>query len=293
MGGDNCLIQNAKLKMQNGRRKTRSPVFHFAFLIFNFAFLMARRRFFAPPVAFALDRATVVLTADEARHLRDVLRLKRGDEVFIFDGEGREFRCVVEEFGRDEATLSVSNEVEAARPESTLHLTLAVALLKGEKFELVVQKATELGVARLVPVVTKLADVRLRDEADAERRVTRWKRIALEACKQSGRARVPQIDAPLAFSKFIENESAKSGAWRAMFAERGGTGLRETIERLPVRPSVITALIGSEGGWTDEEMAQARDAGWSVVTLGGRTLRAETAAIAITALLQHLFGDLE
>jgi len=254
---------------------------------------MARRRFFAPPVAFAPDRATVVLTADEARHLRDVLRLKRGDEVFIFDGEGREFRCVVEEFDRDQATLNVSSEVEAARPESTLHLTLAVALLKGEKFELVVQKATELGVARLVPVITKLADVRLRDEADAERRVTRWKRIALEACKQSGRARVPQIDAPRAFSKFIEDESANGEAWRAMFAERGGTGLSETIERLPVRPSVIAAIVGSEGGWADEEIKQARDAGWSVVTLGGRTLRAETAAIAITALLQHLFGDLK
>jgi 16S rRNA (uracil1498-N3)-methyltransferase len=292
--GNNCVIQNAKLKMQKGRRQARASVFHFAFLIFNFAFLMARRRFFAPPSAFAPDRATVMLAADEARHLRDVLRLRTGEEAFVFDGEGREFLCVVEEAGRDEARLSIKGEVEAARPESKLHLTLAVALLKGEKFELVVQKATELGVSRIVPVVTKLADVRVRGEADVERRTLRFLRIALEACKQSGRARLPQIDAPLAFTEFIKQEAANSEAWRVMFAERGGMALSETIERLPSRsPQMIIALVGSEGGWTDEEMIEAREAGWSIVTLGGRILRAETAAIAVAVLLQHLFGDLK
>lgn len=254
---------------------------------------MTRRRFFAPPKGFAPDGSTIKLAAEEARHLSDVLRLGRGDEVFVFDGEGREFRCVVEETLRDKATLKVGTEVEPARPESLLRLTLAVALLKGEKFDWVVQKATELGATRIVPVVTKLADVRLRDEADAARRVTRFQRIALEACKQSGRARVPRIDAPLAFKELVENKSSGSDEWRVMFAERGGAGLSETVKTLKVRPGVVTALIGSEGGWTDEEIAQARDAGWSVVTLGGRTLRAETAAITVAALLQHLFGDLK
>jgi len=253
---------------------------------------MTRRRFFASPDRFAPDGSTVKLAAEEARHLRDVLRLGRGDEVFVFDGEGREFRCVVEETLRDRATLKVGGEVEPARAESTLGLTLAVALLKGEKFDWVVQKATELGATRIVPVVTKLADVRLRDEADGARRVTRFQRIALEACKQSGRARVPQIDAPLAFKELVENKSSGSNEWRVMFAERGGAGLSETVKTFKVRPGMVTALVGSEGGWTDEEIAQARDAGWSVVTIGGRTLRAETAAIAVTTLLQHLFGDL-
>jgi 16S rRNA (uracil1498-N3)-methyltransferase len=251
---------------------------------------MTRRRFFARPTAFAPDGSTVELASDEARHLRDVLRLGRGDEVFVFDGEGREFRCVVEDSRRDRATLGVGNEVEPARPESSLRLTLAVALLKGEKFDTVVQKATELGVTRIVPVETKLADVRLRDEVDAARRVARFRRIALESCKQSGRARVPQIDAPLALNELVE--SSTSDEWRVMFAEREGSSLSEMIEALPARPHAVTALIGSEGGWTDEEIAEARGAGWSVVTLGGRTLRAETAAIAVTALLQHLFGDL-
>jgi 16S rRNA (uracil1498-N3)-methyltransferase len=253
---------------------------------------MTRRRFFAPPIAFAPDGSTLMLAADEARHLRDVLRLGRGDEVFVFDGEGREFRCVVEETLRERATLKVCGEIEPLRPESSLRLTLAVALLKGEKFDMVVQKATELGAARIIPVVTKLADVRLRDEADGARRVTRFLRIALEACKQSGRARVPQIDAPLAFTELVESTSSNNDEWHVMFAERGGRGLSKTVETLAVHPRAVMALVGSEGGWTDEEIAQARDAGWSVVTLGGRTLRAETAAITVAALLQHLFGDM-
>jgi 16S rRNA (uracil1498-N3)-methyltransferase len=253
---------------------------------------MVRRRFYAPPDKFALDGLTVTLASDETRHLRDVLRLKVGDEVFVFDGEGREYACVIEQVGRDAATLKVSEEVAPARPESMLRLTLAVALLKGEKLDLVVQKATELGVWRVVPVVTKLADVRLRDEQDAVRRTARLSRIALEATKQSGRARVPLIDAPTAFRSLIEGTSTDVEGWRLMFAERDGHSLTETIKQLATDRRAVTALVGSEGGWTDEEIAEARRSGWSIVTLGGRILRAETAAITVTALLQHLLGDL-
>jgi 16S rRNA (uracil1498-N3)-methyltransferase len=254
---------------------------------------MTRRRFFAPPESFAPDRAHVTLDGDEARHLRDVLRLGRGDEAFVFDGGGKEFRCVIEESGRRETRLLIRDEVEPARPESPLLLTLAVALLKGEKFDLVVQKATELGASRITPVLTKLADVRLRDASDAARRVARWQRIALEACKQSGRARVPEVYAPVPCASLLEGApAAEQNEWRVMFAERGGKGLAETIKESGTRPSRVTALVGSEGGWTDEEIEQARGLGWSVVTLGGRTLRAETAAVIVTALLQHAFGDL-
>lgn len=250
------------------------------------------RRFYAPPVALSPDAGTITLDADEARHLRDVLRLRRGDEVFVFDGEGREYHCRVEETGRKSATLSVVSEVKPSRPESPLSLTVAPALLKGEKLDLVVQKATELGVSRIVPVMTKLSDVRVRDALDAERRTARLRRIALEAAKQSGRARVPLVDAPVAFASLLASHASDAEELRLMFSERGGRGLFETFTQADARPATVTVLVGSEGGWTDEEITRARDAGWSVITLGGRTLRAETAAIAVTALLQHLFGDL-
>src|ERR1051325_7850506 len=149
---------------------------------------MTRRRFHAPPAAFDLANQTVTLMRDEARHLRDALRLKAGDEVYVFDGVGREFRCTVTSTARDSAELRIDAEVEPARPESQLQLNLCVALLKGEKFDLVVQKATELGVTKVVPLITRYADIHLRDAADATKRVARWQRIALEAAKQSGRA---------------------------------------------------------------------------------------------------------
>jgi 16S rRNA (uracil1498-N3)-methyltransferase len=248
---------------------------------------MTRRRFFATPSAFNFDHQSVTLSSEEARHLRDVLRLAKGDEVYVFDGAGREFHCVVSRTERDFVELDLSKEVEPARPESPIDLTLAVALLKGEKFDLVVQKATELGVTQVVPVVTRFADVRLRDESDAQKRVVRWQRIALEAAKQSGRAVVPVVGKPVLFKLLLTNPE-NPGSLCLMFAERGG----ESFPTVP-QPGRVTALVGSEGGWSDEEIDQACSAGWIVVTLGGRTLRAETAAITISALIQHVYGDLK
>jgi len=247
---------------------------------------MSRRRFYAPPSAFQ-DQA-VSLTADEARHLRDVLRLKSGAEAYVFDGVGREFRCSVVNTTRDTAELRIEAEVEPAKPESHLQLNLCVALLKGEKFDLVVQKATELGVSKITPLITRYADIHLRDETDAAKRLARWRRIALEAAKQSGRAFVPEVAPPVAVdSVFAGTKDAEA---RLMFSERGGTTLDAVTAQ--ISPRNLTALIGSEGGWSDHEIEQAKARDFHVVTLGGRILRAETAAIAITALLQHFFGDL-
>ena len=248
---------------------------------------MSRRRFFAPPEAF--NKQTVTLTGDEARHLRDVLRLKAGDEVFVFDGAGKEVRCTIESARRDQAFLSQCHEIAATHAESQLQLTLAVALLKGEKFDLVVQKTTELGVVEIIPVMTRNADVRLRDAKDAEKRVNRWRRIAIEAAKQCGRAVVPTIPLPILFESLTQ---AQNSLPRFMFSERGGGSLGPVFSQLTMHKEVI-ALIGSEGGWTDQELAIASDAGWQLITLGGRVLRAETAAIAVTALLQNKWGDLK
>jgi 16S rRNA (uracil1498-N3)-methyltransferase len=212
--------------------------------------------------------------------LRDVLRLKAGDEVYVFDGRGREFRCSVSNTKRDSAELRIEAEVEPAKPESQLQLNLCVALLKGEKFDLVVQKATELGVTAVTPLITRHADIHLRDQSDATKRVARWQRIALEAAKQSGRAFVPEISLPVAFETALEGVGV-------MFSERGG----EPFESL-TGAGAMTALVGSEGGWADEEIEAARARNFHIVTLGGRILRAETAAIAVTVLMQHRFGDL-
>ena len=250
---------------------------------------MTRRRFFAPPEAFDFRTRQVSLGVDEARHLREVLRLKPGDEARVFDGEGNEYAAVITKAMRDAALLEIGEKVEPASSESPLNVTLGVALLKGEKFDLVVQKATELGVNELVPVMTKFADIRLHDPSDASKRVGRWQRIALEAAKQSGRAALPVIESPVDLGSFLAGGSSDE-ALRLLFAERGG----ESMLTLPpdLTSKTVVALVGSEGGWSEEELDSAREQGWKIVTLGGRILRAETAAIAVAVLIQHLYGDL-
>ena len=251
---------------------------------------MTRRRFYANPSEFKLAQKQVTLASDEARHLREVLRLKPGDKVNVFDGNGKEFVCEVRTAAREFADLEILEEVAPTRPESPLTLLLAVALLKGEKFDLVVQKATELGVSQIIPLMTRHSDIRLRDEGDLLKRIMRWQRIVLEATKQSGRAFQPQVTPALTL-EYLLNDPLAPESLQLLFSERDGESLATATGCL-TRVTSITAFVGSEGGWSDEEIEQARRAGAKIVTLGGRVLRAETAAITVTTLLQHLYGDL-
>ncbi len=239
------------------------------------------RRFFAPQKNFS--DLGVTLDESETRHLRDVLRLRVGDEVNVFDGAGREFLCRMEAIERSRANLHVLSETAPTAPESDLDLTLAVAVTKGEKFDLVIQKMVELGVGRLVPLLTKRCDVKI---SDAGKRLERWQRIALEASKQCGRARLMSIDSVTDLSNFFAEKH--DGSTRLFFSERGGDAFPAKIEA-----KNILAVIGPEGGWDDSEIDLARSSGFTIVTLGGRILRAETAAISVAAILQHRFGDLK
>jgi len=236
------------------------------------------RRFYASRENFSNGKIT--LNLDETRHLRDVLRLREGEKVNVFDGAGKEFLCEIEKISKKETLLKIIHETTPSSRESDLDLTLAVALLKGEKFDLVIQKAVELGVSKLVPLNTKRADVRLKD---ADKKRERWQKIALEACKQSGRACLMQIELPVDFEKFIKTTDGAC----ILFAERSGASF-SAIKA----DKKITALVGSEGGWEDSEIESAASNGFQIITLGGRILRAETAAIAISAVLQNNFGDL-
>ncbi|HVF47710.1 MAG TPA: 16S rRNA (uracil(1498)-N(3))-methyltransferase [Pyrinomonadaceae bacterium] len=236
-------------------------------------------RFYAQPQNFSDE--TVVLDADETRHLRDVLRLSVGEEVSVFDGTGREALATVMETGKKTTLLSIIEETAPASPESPLEITLAPTVLNGERYDLIIQKSVELGVTRLVPIHTVRCDVKLKDAA---RRLERWRRIALEATKQCGRARLMKVGEPTEFFDLIDQQAAKQ---IFMFSERGGANFPDGVPG-----DKITVVYGPKGGWEDSELEAARSAGVRVVTLGGRIMRAETAAIAITAILQHRFGDL-
>jgi len=236
-------------------------------------------RFYAPPQRIAGN--SIVFDRDETRHLRDVLRLKSGDKVNVFDGAGNEYECRIIEIKKAETLLLVDARVSPISPESPLPLTLAAAMLKADKFDLVVQKAVELGIKRLVPIRTVRCDIKSKDSA---RRHDRWLKIALESSKQTGRATLMTIDEPVEFSDLLANSQDRN---LIMFSERDGGKLCAIPDA-----EQLTAIVGPEGGWDDTEIDLARKTGITIVTLGGRILRAETAAIAIAAVLQNRFGDL-
>jgi 16S rRNA (uracil1498-N3)-methyltransferase len=218
----------------------------------------------------------ITLNVDETRHLRDVLRLKIGEKIQVFDGKGKELLCEIESIEKKQTILQIIEEVLPKSPESDLNLCLGVAILKGEKFDLIVQKAVELGVEKIVPILTKRCDAK-------SVRLDRLERIILEATKQCGRAKLLQIAETQEFNKFIET----SEGTKLLFSERFGESFST------IKPSKkIVALIGSEGGWEDSEIESAKQKGFQIITLGGRILRAETAVISIASLLQHNFGDL-
>jgi len=237
------------------------------------------RRFFAPLDSFT--DGVVTLDADETRHLRDVLRLRPGDRVAVFDGAGGEFACDIVKIEKRSAMLAVVKRLDPASPESPLDLTLAAAILKHDRFDLVIQKAVELGVSSLIPLDVIRFDVRGKDAA---KRLSRWRRITFEATKQCGRARLMEIAQPESFTA-VMNDADPSAT--VMFSERDGGPLPSGIGK-----GKITAFIGPVGGWDDSELYAARERGIPIVTLGGRIVRAETAAISIAAILQHRFGDL-
>ena len=236
------------------------------------------RRFYSPPETF-VDRH-ITLSPEETRHLRDVLRLRIGDPVSVFDGTGGEFEAVIESISKSSSVLNINQNIDPATPESPMELTLAAAILKSDKFDLVIQKAVELGVTRLVPLETIRAESRPRD---AVKKAERWRKIALEAVKQCGRARLMRIDEPVKFDEFIRTVESDA----CFFTERGGGKLSDEFAS-----KKITAFVGPEGGWDDSEIELARARGFEMITFGGRILRAETAAIAVAAILQHRFGDI-
>lgn len=228
----------------------------------------------------ALPGEAIALPADEAKHAR-VRRLSVGDDVALFDGAGRSYVGRLEALSRQGAVVRVVEILPERDGESPLALTLAVAVLKSDRFDWLIEKTTELGVACIQPFTSTYTLAR-----PSRARQARWRQIALGAAKQSGRSAAPAVNAPLDFPAVL----ALPAALRICWAE-DGRGVSVARLALAPPPSLL-AIIGAEGGFSPDELSAARAAGCHLATLGPRILRAETAAITAVALCQARWGDL-
>jgi 16S rRNA (uracil1498-N3)-methyltransferase len=238
---------------------------------------MALRRFFIPPESVHDDMA--VLPAAEARHLRNVLRLRFGETVEVFDGTGRGYTGVVEFHGADVHILGL---VKLPSREPAVRLTVAAALVKPARFEWMLEKATELGVCEIIPLRTRFSEVSFPDIKISSRR-DRWERIVTEASKQCGRFTVPRVRPPIDFDPFIAAEEFSRYS-RILFYEKSSDLWRPETD--PHLEQTILC-IGPEGGWEDREIVRATAAGFAIHGLGPLTLRAETAVIAAVSIFRH------
>ncbi|MCC7258733.1 MAG: 16S rRNA (uracil(1498)-N(3))-methyltransferase [Gammaproteobacteria bacterium] len=227
--------------------------------------------------------ATVTLHGDAAGHVQRVLRLRRGDAVVLFDGSGSDFEGEITALARDAVTVAVGVGREVVS-ESPLAITLLQGVCRGTRMDTVVQKATELGVAEIRPVLTSRSVVRL-DEARGERRQSHWQRVAVAAAEQSGRSRVPAVAEAAPLEAAL---AAVTSCPTRLLLDPMGAALRD----MAIAPGALALLVGPEGGLAPEEVRLAGDCGFRPVRLGPRILRTETAPLAALALLQFLAGDL-
>ena len=247
------------------------------------------RRFFVPPGTVA--GREVVLPPELARRLAKVLRLQRGDRVVLADGSGRDYEVELKEVSARAASAFVVGE----RPsplEPSVELVLYQSLVRPQRFELVLEKGTEIGVSRFVPLLSGRAQVRT---AAGSQRAQRWRRIVTEAAEQCGRGRVPAVDPPAPFEEAVRSATPRrTGPGLRLIPWEGerSQGLRSYLRALEERPASVSLIIGPEGGFAEEEVELARGAGCVPVSLGPRILRSETAGIVTAALVMHELGEM-
>ncbi len=222
------------------------------------------------------------LSPEATQHVAVVLRMQVGESLTLFDGNNREYTACIREVKKKEVIVRIDSICEVNR-ESPLSIHLAQAISKGDRMDLVMQKAVELGVSSIAPIVSQRCVVRL-DKERMEKKTHLWQSIAISACEQSGRNTVPVVHSPISFEHYVQHSTAPlkwildpkaTKSWRDFHIGQS-----------------IQVLIGPEGGFSPEEIAFALSHGFQSLSLGPRILRTETAAISILSLLQAVGGDL-
>lgn len=233
------------------------------------------------PLAAGVETA---LPAQAGEHVARVLRLAAGDPLTLFNGDGNDYAATIASVGKREVRVRVLDR-QAVDRESPLRLTLAQGVARGEKMDLIVQKATELGVARIVPLLTERSEVKL-DAARAEKRLMHWRAVAASACEQCGRACLPEVLPAMPLQAWLSSLDGGAALRLALLPEAAVSAR----ELQPVRDGALL-VVGPEGGLGERDVALLSEAGFTNLRLGPRVLRTETAGLAALAALQALHGD--
>lgn len=237
-------------------------------------------RFYLPPESWTAGAA---LTGDEARHLSQVLRIKPGESLTVFDGKGRRAQAVVMNVSRDRVPLRLGEVSPPVVPRPSI--TLAQAIPKGKNMDLIVQKAVELGVSVIQPLVTHNTIVQ-----PGEGKAEKWRRTALEACKQCGQDTLPVIEEPLSLEQWLGQSAGSSGLHIIASLTPEAIFLKDIL-RIHTPPEHVTLLIGPEGDFTPEETAATLAKGFLAASLGDIVLRVETASIYCISVIRYEYGN--
>ena len=216
----------------------------------------------------------------QAHYISRVLRMVEGDAVQLFDGSGQEFLGSLLEVGKKRVSVQLTQSF-AGQTESPLHIHLGQGLSRGERMDWAIQKATELGVTEITPIFSDRCEVRLKDER-ADKRLLHWRQVAISACEQCGRSRVPVIHPPVLLADWLKQTQAELKLVLHPVAE-------PLVSH--AKPATLAFLIGPEGGLSDAEVEQAKGNGFHAARLGPRVLRTETAPVVALAVAQQLWGD--
>jgi len=228
--------------------------------------------------------SAIKLSEEAGQHVGVVLRMQPGEKLTLFPGDNREFDAVITSVNKKKVVVEIVSEAEISR-ESPLSIDLAQGISKGDRMELVVQKAVELGVHSITPVISSRCVIKL-DKQRIEKKRAQWQSIAIAACEQSGRNLIPVIHPVFTFEAYLTNSQHR-------FKFILEPGAEKKWRNYPLDSGhAVSLLIGPEGGFSTEEILQARQAGFADLSLGPRVLRTETAAITAISVLQAAYGDL-
>ena len=244
-------------------------------------------KFFVNPEDVSED--TIVIKGTDVNHIKNVLRLPIGKEILINDRQGHDYQCIIKEIDAEIVTAKIVEAIDNTT-EPAVSTVLFQSLVKGEKMEFVIQKSVEIGVTKIVPLMTKRCVVKLESESKMNNKIARWQKIAESAAKQSKRGIVPEITMPMTFKEALEYNKETLDCGCIPYENESSYHIKAYLQSLDVQS--IGVFIGPEGGFTEEEVALATEYGVQSITLGKRILRSETAGLVTLANIMYEMGEI-